>query len=94
MKVDLLAAAVRDLDDIFDYGVREHGGELAERYVRSLHAAIDRLGVFPELGAARTLRPRLRLLSVRQHLIFYRIGDASVEVVRVLHQSMDEARHI
>jgi toxin ParE1/3/4 len=95
MKLRLRAAAVRDLDGIFDYSLATHGAAAAEAYLRALKAAMERLLNFPELGAARDdLAPGLRGLPVREHRVFYRIEGAEVVVARVLHKAMDAERHL
>ncbi|MDF3934894.1 type II toxin-antitoxin system RelE/ParE family toxin [Pseudomonas citronellolis] len=51
--------------------------------LRSLHLAYCR----SEARTAKVARPR--------HIVFYRLGnDLAVEVVRVLHESMDLERHL
>ncbi len=94
MMVRFRAAAARDLDEIFDYSVAHHGPASAEGYLRGLYAAMDRLPAYPELGAETGLRPKLRVVSVREHRVFYRVEARSMVIVRVLHKAMDAARHL
>jgi toxin ParE1/3/4 len=95
VKLRLRAAAVRDMDDIFDYSLAMHGQPAAEGYTRELYAAMERLLDFPELGAARDdLRPSLRSLPAGEHRIFYRVAGSTISVARVLHKAMDVQRHL
>lgn len=95
MKLRLRAAAVHDMDAIFDYGIAMHGAAAAEAYARSLQAVMDRPIDFPALGVNREdLRPGLRSLPAGEHRIFYRIEKSEIVVARVLHKAMDEARHL
>ena len=94
MTVRLRAAAARDLDEIFDYSVAHHGPASAEGYLRDLYAAMDRLPAYPELGAETGLRPKLRVISVREHRVFYRAETRSIIIVRVLNKAMDEGRYL
>lgn len=95
MKLRLRAAAVRDLDGIFDYSLTMHGAAAAEAYTRDIDAAMERLLDFPELGASReNLRPGLRSLPAAEHRIFYRIEGLEIVVARVLHKAMDEGWHL
>ena len=95
MKLRLRAAAVRDMDGIFDYSLARHGEAAAEAYARDLYAAMERLLDFPELGAARDdLRPRLRNLPCSEHRIFYQVKGSTISVARVLHKAMDVRRHL
>ncbi len=71
--------------------------ELAERYLDALEAAFNDLSESPELGAVRDYRnPALvgmRKWQARKpfdkNLIFYRVADESIHVVRVLYGNRD-----
>jgi toxin ParE1/3/4 len=53
------------------------------------------LATTPQLGAARdAIRPGYRSARQGRHLIFYREIPDGIEVVRVLHESMDIERHL
>jgi len=81
----LTPRARRDLDSITAHSVREWGPEQAT-----------------EMVAANPLRGRSRdelrngYFSVPRgsHIIFYRRTSDGVEVVRILHQRMEPARHL
>lgn len=94
MKLELRAAAVRDLDGVFDYSLEAFGAERAEAYVRGLYAAMERLREFPSLGHATDLRPGVRVLAAQEHRIFYRAEGEAIVVARVLHKAMDAGRHL
>ncbi|MBP2278838.1 MULTISPECIES: type II toxin-antitoxin system RelE/ParE family toxin [Sphingomonas] len=84
-----------DLDGILDYGIAAHGREIAEAYLRAIHAAFDRLSDFPELGVARgDLSAGLRSLPCGGHRIFYVVQADSVLIARVLHKAMDPTRYL
>lgn len=93
--VELSKAADADLDSILDYGIAAHGRETAESYLRLIHATLDRLAEFPELGVPQfDLRAGLRSLPVKEHRIFYRFEGAAILVARVLHKAMDVGLHL
>lgn len=83
--------ARRDLAAIDDYTARHWGDAQARRYIAALWAAFDALAARPRLGRTRPGLPAtLRLHKVGSHYVVYRRGpDGRVEIVRVLHQSMD-----
>ncbi len=84
-----------DLDGILDYSITAHGRDIAEAYLRTLHAAFDRLSDFPELGVVRSdLSGGLRSLPCGGHRIFYIVEGETVLIARVLHKAMDPARHL
>lgn len=94
MKLRLRAAAVRDLDGIFDYSLAMHGADVAQTYLRDLDAAMARLLDFPQAGAATNLRPGVRSIAAREHRIYYRIEGQGIVIARVLHKAMDVGRHL
>jgi toxin ParE1/3/4 len=58
----------------------------ADRLLAAIKNQLDRLVRFPELGRKRNeLLQGLRSLVVKNYVIFYRLTDSYVEVVRVLH---------
>ena len=59
-------------------------------YLRKLDAAFARLARHPELGRDEgEVRSGYRSFPQGRHLIFCREIDESIEIVRVLRQSMD-----
>ena len=94
MKLRLRAAAVRDLDAIFDYGVAVHGADTANAYIRGLETTMDRLLAHPALGPPRDIRPGLRSIAGGEHRIFYRIEGEEIVVARILHKAMDVEQHL
>lgn len=92
MRLALRAAAVGDLDAIFDFGVADHGADTASASVRSIDAVLDRLRAYPVLGPLDKVRAGLRSIPAVEHRIFYRIEGDAIIVVRVLHKAMDVER--
>jgi toxin ParE1/3/4 len=84
-----------DLRGIWAYTRETWDEEQAERYVRSIHAAMARLATVPKLGnRASKIRKGYSKYPVGSHVIFFKRTKAEVIVIRVLHQSMDFKRHI
>lgn len=51
---------------------------------------MERLVQFPDLGERRDdLSKGLRGLSIEQHIIFCRVDDRAITVMRILHVKMD-----
>lgn len=91
----LTRRARADLVEIGRY-TRANWGELQRnRYLAALFAEFDRLGREPLVGVpVDDLRPGYRRGRQGRHLIFYRTVDDRIEIVRVLHERMDIARHL
>jgi plasmid stabilization system protein ParE len=90
--VSLTVEAERDLEAIGDFIARDNPAR-ALSFVRELRAACLGLAEFP---ARFALVPRYETEGVRHrvhgnYLIFYRVGDGTVDVLHILHGAMDYA---
>jgi toxin ParE1/3/4 len=82
--------ARRDLRDIWKYFARVGSPEIADGLLREIGRAGQRLERHPLMGRPRNeLATDLRSVLVHPHLIFYRVGDETVEIARVLHERRD-----
>ena len=87
--------AEQDLIEIWVYTAEEWGLAQADTYLEELATGIDQLREYPMMGTARDeLRKNYRALTVNQHTVFYVVSDDVVEVIRVLHKSVDTPRHL
>jgi toxin ParE1/3/4 len=104
--VQLSDAANIDFHGIVNWTASEFGAAQALRYEVVLTDAIDALTAGPAAGGAKArpdLLPGLFLLHVARgrhkgrHVVLYRVKnetDRIIEVLRLLHDSMDFARHL
>ena len=88
--------ARRDIVEQADFIGRDNP-EAAERFLEAVERAERLLGDMPDMGAPRSFPglSGIRMWRVRgfeRHLIFYRVLDDGVEVLRVLHASRDIRR--
>ncbi len=92
----LSPAAEADLEDIWQFTALNWSHRQAEDYVSSLFDTFVKLGKNPGLGRrADVVMARYRRFRCGHHLIFYvQADDGRVEVVRVLHEKTDVARHL
>lgn len=94
-KLYLTPAALRDMEDIWQYTAEHWGVAQAERYVDHLTHCFETLAHAPLAGTAcGHIRPGYRRQSVESHVVYYRAEPDSVTVVRVLHERMDAPRHL
>lgn len=90
MRLEQSPSAERDLVDITDYTLAQHGAAQTIAYLDAIEAAFRRLADHPQIGVARhDLRPGLRSFPCGEHRIFYLVQGETVLVVRVLHKAMD-----
>lgn len=85
--------AERDLEEIWRYTEGRWSAAQADRYAGAL---IDMIDMIEELAAnpaqgrpADDVRPGYRKQPAGAHFIFYRQVHPGIEVIRILHQSMD-----
>jgi toxin ParE1/3/4 len=78
--------AKRDLADIWRYYARVASLEIADRLVREINGTAQRLVENALRWRVRDeIRPGLRSALVHPYVIFYRVENGVVQIVRVLH---------
>jgi toxin ParE1/3/4 len=103
-KIRLGAEAEKDFARILIYTKDTFGPEQADIYKQLLLDSLTTLGEGPNIlgSAARDeILPNLRTLHIARrgrrgrHFIMYRAGQGDIiDVIRILHDAMDLARHI
>jgi addiction module RelE/StbE family toxin len=87
-KIEYLPIAVRDLDEIFDYILKDNPSA-AVGLVDNMETNISKLGDFPELGLVpkddRLRFMGYRMLFVGEYIVFYVILEEAVEIRRIIH---------
>ncbi|MCI0491204.1 MAG: type II toxin-antitoxin system RelE/ParE family toxin [Blastocatellia bacterium] len=84
--------AREDFQDIHDY-IAAQDPDTALDFVTRLELACEKLANLPQIGRSREeLAAGLRSFPVARHLIFYRIIDDGVEIVRILHGAQNIKR--
>lgn len=82
--------AIVDLDEIWHYTVEKWSVEQANRYYDLIFDEIGYICMKPHSGKLiETTRKGYRSSKVKSHLIFYKIANDVVEIIRILHQRMD-----
>jgi toxin ParE1/3/4 len=89
-KIQLSPAAVQDLRDIWR-GLAEYTTlTVADEKVARLQSKLILLSQFPESGRRREeLAVGMRSLPASEFVIFYRILDGSIQIVRILNGRRD-----
>lgn len=85
--INILAS--RDLNEIADY-FAENSLEAGNRFFRTFNRKCQQLVAFPNSGKSYArISPNLRGLSLEGYVIFYRILDDGVEILRVVSGRRD-----
>ena len=91
----LSPAAQSDLDEIWNYSAEHWGADRADSYVRDLIGAVEKIAAGKRRGrACDEIRQGYFKYSCEQHVLFYRMSDEALDVVRILHQRMDLKRRL
>lgn len=91
-KVHRTAASRKDYFEIFFYIARDNI-DAAERTLRRFDEKIELIASMPGIGTDRAeLRSGVRSYPVGNYLIFYRVIDGGIEVLRVIHGARDLRR--
>ncbi len=101
--VRLAVPAAQDFAEIIQWSRERFGPAQADRYRQWLRAAIEELEAGPSHALSRSredIGPGLRVLHAarkgkpaRHFLLYRQSGESGIEIVRLLHESMDLGRH-
>jgi toxin ParE1/3/4 len=82
--------AVVDVAEIWNYYERVAGRNPAEKILRQISEVVATVEDHPFVGRSRNeLRPGFRSLAASPHVVFYRVVDDVLEIVRVLDGRQD-----
>ncbi len=75
----------QDIAEIWEH-IAQHNADAADRVVVAIERSIELLSDFPGLGTpCPHLAPGLRRTLWQEYLIYYRLREGRLEVVRALH---------
>ena len=83
-RVKITAPACQDLNDISDYFLGK-SVDAGDRFVKAFNQKCQHLAQFPHIGKSYTaLKSGLRGIPLMNHIIFYRVTDDTVQILRVI----------
>jgi toxin ParE1/3/4 len=95
MTLDFTPAAIRDLQSIRAYTLETWGSQQEQLYLESLWAKFDSILAQPDRYRTRNdLFPGCQIAAQGSHVILFRIQGKTLQIVRILHSSMDFRRHL
>jgi len=86
--------AEADLESIYDFTLANWSKKQADKYYTGLVASFKGLAEGRKIGRVSELGEGVMKILVGSHVVFYLEHDNSIEIIRILHQSMDVARRI
>lgn len=94
-KITKSRLAENDLINIWLYSFEEWGELQADEYLDQLNAGLHGLLTNSEIGIdCSFIKEGYRRFQINRHFVFYRINKTDIEIIRVLHESMDIDMHI
>ena len=86
--------AASDINNIWDYTVENWGPDQADQYTDDIRDVCYDLANGEKYGRNVDVRDGYLKYSVGKHFVFFRQLDSGIEIIRILHQSMDVKRHL
>jgi len=94
-RLELADEAQGDFEDILLHTLITWGERQMDAYSDLLDHALNTIRANPHIGHAHpVVGDRYRCFQAGQHLVFYRLQDVTVFVVRILHSRMDPASRL
>lgn len=97
MKYKLSRLAEKDIEDILSYTIETWGLNQFRNYQKQIEDSLDIISSDPYHPISRNRKDLLnecRSYAFGKHIIFYRVKNDIVEIIRILHQKMDFETHI
>lgn len=90
-KLRLTKKAVEDLADSWEYTFENWSENQADNYYEMLISSCKEIAENPNLGKNyEGITQNLLGIKTNRYIIFYRtLGETSIEIIRILHDSMD-----
>ena len=90
-KYRLTSLSNQDLNEIWQYTFRKWSIKQADKYYDLLIESFNQITLETNCGKNYDgVEPKLRGLKTGKHIVFYElIDDDTIEISRILHQSMD-----
>jgi toxin ParE1/3/4 len=93
--LNITGPARRDYEEIVSYTAETWGQRQAETYDAAILRALRELRTSPYRGRPRDdVFPGCRSRLIEHHLIYYVVEDTEINILRILHERQDPARHV
>jgi len=86
--------AAADLESIYEFTRERWSEKQADKYYGELVSGFDDLASGKRMGRYAELGEGVLKLPLGSHVVFYKVGESSIDIIRVLHQAMDVSRHL
>lgn len=96
LEIHITKKTQEDLENIWIYSFKEWGEKQADKYFDTLDQAINKtLLNNPKTGSnCNHISSGYRLYKVAKHLIFYKLTQKRILIIRILHHRINVRRHL
>ena len=87
--------AQQSLLRISEYTLENYGQQQKKKYLKVLREQMRTAAKHPDQGHVRSdLKEGYYSVMAQKHFIYYRVRDSKIEIIDVLHQSMEPKLHL
>jgi len=87
--------SLEDLENITDYTAQMWGANQAKVYIKDIRDKVHQIANGEAIvQVLHILRPGMLKVRVNRHIVVFESTDATVRIIRILHDSMDIPQHL
>ena len=87
--------SLEDLENITDYTAQMWGANQAKVYLKDIRDKVLQIANGEAIvQVLHILRPGMLKVRVNRHIVVFESTDATVRIIRILHDSMDIPQHL
>jgi toxin ParE1/3/4 len=87
--------AADDFGAIYEYTFLNFGELQADKYTNDMEVCLNDISEMPFTGRdCSNIKPGIRRYEHQSHVIFYRVRESDIFIVRILHQQMNAMFHL
>jgi len=87
--------AKQDLISIWLYSFENFGLNQADIYLDEIATALNNIASNPEIGVnCDAIRKGYKKYQINEHIVFYKVKNPTIQIVRVLGNDMDYLHHL
>ncbi len=90
-RLELSEPARADFRDLLSFTLQTWGESQFIEYKNKINSALNAIADNPNIGRKRH---GLMVYTTGRHLIFYRMEQTTLYILRILHERMDAVRHL
>ncbi|MGQ0486195.1 MAG: type II toxin-antitoxin system RelE/ParE family toxin [Hyphomicrobiales bacterium] len=95
MQLEISRLAWADIEAIFAQSRANFGARLADSYAAGLFNLLDMIATNPFMARIRPeYNGPFRLIRYKSHVVFYRVEEQTIKIVRILHGKQDWAEYL